>query len=449
MNTTTHVATLITPPLANGPHSFTAVYSGDDSFYSSTATATATVSTAAYSVTISGAANATEGDTASPYELTLPTQAGGYPIANWLINWGDGSSDLLTTTSPATTTHVFGAPGTLAIAAIAVNSQGVGYSANLVTVTVTAAAPHDVSLSVDSASYSGADTMDGGSAAPDELHVTFVGPAKQESYNADINWGDGSPHTTFTLDPGQTTFDYPLPQYPRTGTFGITVTVTDAEHLSAYNTPAYDVTYSNVQPSPPVLNLDQLIMPLGGGTSIGGSFGDMQWNPAHVVIVDWGDPSLGSADTTTLDLSSAEATFQASTPDYEAPGTYTITVTVSGVDGSASQQIQLIVAGSATGITASPANIAYGQSVTLAATVTSTPACAGTPTGTVDFYDESAGIDLGTADLNGGAATLSIGSLAVGWSVGVCDGGNRGARRQLAVDGGKQCHHGSQESRAG
>ena len=119
---------------------------------------------------------------------------------------------------------------------------------------VTQAAPTITSVTVDNSQYSGTDTEEGGSLAPDQLHVSFTGPASAEAYNVTINWGDGTEAdpdtTTFSLNPGQTEFDYPLPQYAANGTYPIVVTVTDAENQSASNSAApLSVKYSNSPPS--------------------------------------------------------------------------------------------------------------------------------------------------------------------------------------------------------
>ena len=83
------MATLTTPPLAAGSHSFTAVYSGDDTFDTSTsAAATATIDTTSNIVSLSGASSVNEG---TQYNLGLPTTAGGHSVAGWSINWGDGT----------------------------------------------------------------------------------------------------------------------------------------------------------------------------------------------------------------------------------------------------------------------------------------------------------------------------------------------------------------------
>ena len=198
-----------------------------------------------------------------------------------------------------------------------------------------------VSVSADNAQYSGADTEDGGSVSPDQLHVSFTGPASQESYTVTINWGgadaDDDGTTTFSLNPGQTSFVYPLPQYAVAGTYPITLTVTDAESNYAASS-AFYVTYTNSAPSALVLSLDQSTVTAGSGEpNLSGSFTDPQFNIAHVVTIDWGDETAGSpADTTTIDLDPGETTFQAepNSTTYAAAGTYPISVTVTGVDGT-------------------------------------------------------------------------------------------------------------------
>ncbi|WP_030356027.1 Ig-like domain-containing protein, partial [Streptomyces scopuliridis] len=54
----------------------------------------------------------------------------------------------------------------------------------------------------------------------------------------------------------------------------------------------------------------------------------------------------------------------------------------------------------------------FGQPKTLTATVTAVPPGAGTPTGTVSFFDGAT--LLGTATLSGGVATFSVSTLGIG-----------------------------------
>src|SRR5262249_22968251 len=54
----------------------------------------------------------------------------------------------------------------------------------------------------------------------------------------------------------------------------------------------------------------------------------------------------------------------------------------------------------------------FGQPVTLSTTVTANPPGAGTPTGTVTFFDGVT--QIGTATLNAGAASITISTFSVG-----------------------------------
>jgi hypothetical protein len=79
-----------------------------------------------------------------------------------------------------------------------------------------------------------------------------------------------------------------------------------------------------------------------------------------------------------------------------------------------------VLRGSAVGTTvqasASPASSVFGQSVTFTATVVPDDSV-GTPTGQVHFVDTTTGIDLGTADLTGGSASVVTSALGVGTHV--------------------------------
>ena len=68
-----------------------------------------------------------------------------------------------------------------------------------------------------------------------------------------------------------------------------------------------------------------------------------------------------------------------------------------------------------TSLSASPSSVVFGQAVTLTATVTSNPPGGQTPTGQVDFIDETPRpvVDLGKVNLVAGVASLSTAALTV------------------------------------
>ena len=81
------------------------------------------------------------------------------------------------------------------------------------------------------------------------------------------------------------------------------------------------------------LSLDQSAINPGDQVNLSGSFTDPQSNIEHTVTINWGD-GVGSSDVTTLSVPAGQTTFQADPQTYNTAGSYTITVTVSGADGS-------------------------------------------------------------------------------------------------------------------
>jgi len=352
------MATLSTWPLALGEHDFTAVYGGDGTFYGSTS-APLSVSMSypcgAGNLALSGDSSVAEGGT---YILHLPaTTPGNTAIYQWSIDWGDGTATAFRD-HPSSTTHVYGVPGTFTIAASAVDSGGTVYAAARSggEVTVCAVGPSIFPLTVDHASYCGADTLDGGALLDNALHCQFTGPAAAESYSVTIDWGDGSVQnpdvTTFALAPGETSFDYSLPQYARTGAYGIKVTVTDEDGHAATNAAPIYVHYSNMPPSGLTASFDEATVYSGSAVTLSGSFADPQWDLAHTVTIHWGDAS----DDATFDLAPGQTTFDAPPHTYPAPGPYTRTITISGADGTVKKTDTVAV-------TAPPADVTLVASV--------------------------------------------------------------------------------------
>jgi hypothetical protein len=323
----TRMASYTTLPLSNGEHHFTAVYNGDDWFLPSTSgDALATIASTTNSVSVS-----ISSILPGQYHLTAP---GNLDLADaeWSIDWGDG------TPYTSATFHVYGASGTYTVTAVAIDANSAAFRASQ-TLTISLPGPSGLSVTVDDASYSGADTSDGGSLSPDMLHVSFTGPESLTSYNVSIDWGDGTianpDATEFALGPGQHSFDYPLPQYSQSGSHHIAVTVTDAESRSASNSTAPLAIYdTNTQISGLALSLDNSTVYAGDvGPTLSGSFTDPQWNVSHSVTIDWDDGS-GTPDISTIALATGENSFQAGPHSYATAGSYTVSVTITGTDGT-------------------------------------------------------------------------------------------------------------------
>jgi hypothetical protein len=99
-------------------------------------------------------------------------------------------------------------------------------------------------------------------------------------------------------------------------------------------------------------------------------------------------------------------------------GAHTITATYRGGTGFACSSGSLGQTvnpdGTTTTLTASDSLPLSDASLTFTATVTANVPGGGTPTGTVDFVDTTAGSDLGSSTLVNGVATLNVGALAAG-----------------------------------
>ena len=127
------MATLNTPPLTLGDHGFTAVYSGDGTFDPSTSPAVVASVTSAVPgyLNLTGTTLATSTSSESlDYQLNLPAAAGGYPITQWSINWGDGTQPTSVSGDPSTQTHEYLSAGDYLIQATA-TANGSTYSAVL------------------------------------------------------------------------------------------------------------------------------------------------------------------------------------------------------------------------------------------------------------------------------------------------------------------------------
>ncbi len=132
--------------------------------------------------------------------------------------------------------------------------------------------------------------------------------------------------------------------------------------------------------------------------------------------VDFVDSSTGTdLGTETLD-GNGDATL---TTDLLNAGDHTIVATYSGDSNfdssSASVDQEFDQAAASVQFASSADDVVYGQPVTLTANVAAYGGYAGTPTGSVDFYDETTGEDLGSASLDGsGDASMTLPNLSVG-----------------------------------
>jgi WD40 repeat protein len=167
---------------------------------------------------------------------------------------------------------------------------------------------------------------------PTTLSGGFTELGTPEAHMVMIDWGAGQTPTTLTLAAGVTTFSAAhtyLNNLPADAPYGVTVTVADGSGESATGTAS--VTVHNVAPANLVVTASPATIPVGGTTSLSGSFTDPGTLDAHTVTVDWGD----SSPVTTVALAAGALTFSGVNHQYQTAGVFPINLLLTDEDGAA------------------------------------------------------------------------------------------------------------------
>jgi Ca2+-binding RTX toxin-like protein len=282
------------------------------------------------------------------------------------------------------------------------------------TVTALNVGPSNITLTPSAGSIN-----EGGSLT---LGGSFRDPGLFDAHTVVIAWGDGTPNTAVNLAAGVLSFTGVSHQYldnpsgQPTGSFPISVTVTDNDGGSSSTSSPVQV--NNVPPTATV-----------GGAAVG-VYGQLRTivlgasdpSPTDQAAgftykINWGDNTLVQTVTATP----GNGVGTQATHVYLAIGNFTVQVTATDKDGgvSSAASLTLTVNKDTTTTTVSvPTNpAAFGQPTIFSATVTANAPGSGTPTGSVDFFDTSTGLDLGSFPLSGGIASPTTSSLAPGLHV--------------------------------
>ena len=268
------------------------------------------------------------------------------------IDWGDS------TTSPAAVSESGGAGGLIGTHAFAASGT---YH---VTVTVTDDNGGDGVSSVDIVVNAPPSVSSGGPyVAVEGVGVSLGVSATDDDHDPlAISWTNqiltGSPGTactftnTWTLTPTLTCNDNALVQ--------VTISVSDG-----VNAPVTRTTTVSVENAAPSVDTPQLApnpVATGGTVSLSTSFTDPGVNDTHAATINWGDSST-SPGTVSESAGSGTAT---RSHVYSAPGTFTVTVSVSDMDGGVSSATaQLVVNAPPTASAGGPYSGVEGGSVTL------------------------------------------------------------------------------------
>ena len=397
------IATLtLTPP--QGIYSITAAYPGNSSFAPSSSSPPVTVTVASPTTTALIAAPTTL-NVGQTLTLTATVTAAVGPIPTGTVTFLNGAAALgtatlnaggvatLTLTPPVGVYSITASYGGVPLDAPSVSSPPILVTVNaIVTATALTAVPTTLNYGQTLTLTATVTAADG--ATPTGT-VTFLSGSTTLSAMLGTATLNASGVATLVLTPA-------VGVYSITASYG--GSATDAPSVSIppiQVTVNFAVTATTLTAVPTALIAGQTLTLTATAMAVTGG------TPTGTVTFFNGANSLGTAA-----LNASGVAALALTPPV---GVYSITASYSGSPTDAPSAssppitVTVVYPPTATLLTATPNPAAFQASVTFSATVTSP---AGTPTGTVSFYDGAA--LLGTAALASGVATISTSSLTVG-----------------------------------
>ena len=397
-------ASLKTSSVAIGSQAITAVYSGDTTYAPSTSApvtqivnqdatttkVTSSASTSVYgeSVTFTATIKAASPGSGTPtgtvtfYDGT--TNLGSGTLSGGTVSLStmfsligshsimaaySGDPDFTASTSP-TLTQTVNQADTTTVVSSAVNPSVYGEPLTF-TATVSPSSPGSGTptgtITLYSGSTVGTGTLDGGTASVTTSSLLSVGNHTiKASYSGDANFDTSTGTVTETVNQDSTTTSVVSSANPSVYGQSVTLTATLTANAPGSGVPAGSVTFTD------------------GSTTLG-----------TITL------SSGTASYTTAKLPTGQ---DAITATYNGNGSFLTS------DASLTQAVDQD--STTVNVSSSSSPSLYGQSVTFTATVTANSPGAGTPTGTVIFYNGATAIGTGT--LSGGKSTLKTSALPTG-----------------------------------
>ncbi|MBL8814158.1 MAG: hypothetical protein JNM43_28575, partial [Planctomycetaceae bacterium] len=231
------------------------------------------------------------------------TDPGVNDVHTMRINWGDGTTQLVTLPIGARSfsglTHQYvddpeaGPDNYIVTIEIADDDEPLLPAVLTQSVSVTNAVPSSVTLGASSTSI-----LEDGSIT---LSGAFVDAGVNDSHSVTINWGDGSSPTILNLAAGISAFAGITHRYldnrNPVAAYVVTVEVSDNDQPAAYGSAVLSVQVNNIAPvlNSTVLSRNGVVLPAGailneGDTlTVSGNFTDESAVDSHTVRIFWGD----------------------------------------------------------------------------------------------------------------------------------------------------------------
>ena len=255
------------------------------------------------------------------------TDAGTADVHTCTVNWGDGSAVETGTVTEAsgsgscTDSHVYGDNGTFTVT-VTINDGDGGVTSNSTTHVVNNVAP-----TVGAVTVSPEPSVEGGAVT---ASASFTDPGANDApFTCTVNYGDGSGALAGTVAGNTCTGPSHVYVDEGTGSYTVTVSVTDKNGDTGSNSGSHAVTNA-----PPVITA--IVGPMdpiqiGGSATITASFTDAGTADTHTCSINWGTTPATITAGTVVESSGSGTCSGSHT--YATTGVYTVTVTVTDNDG--------------------------------------------------------------------------------------------------------------------